>query len=78
LEPEYQGIFESMIKSDWGSAALDTRYFPSATDAADMADKVFRHLIAKRRERRPMYRYTAGDATTTQEVMNLLSHKARW
>jgi len=78
LEPEYQGIFESMIKSDWGSAALDTRYFPSATDAVDMADKIFRHLIAKRREGRPMYRYTAGDATTTQEVMNLLSHKARW
>lgn len=78
LEPEYSGIFECLVNSDWGPAALDTRYFPSVSDAADMADNVFGHLLAKRRESSPIHIYTVYDPASCHELLNFLAHKAHW
>jgi glucose-6-phosphate 1-dehydrogenase len=77
LEPEYRGIFECLVKSDWGPTALDTRYFPSVSDAADMADNAFNHLVAKRRES-PMHYYNAGDQPSQREILSFLAPQASW
>jgi hypothetical protein len=80
LDPkeEYKGIFECLVRSEWGPSALDGRYFPPVPDAARMADAVFRHLLAKRAEGGTLHQYTCNNAASCQEILGFLAEEARW
>ncbi|HKQ05954.1 MAG TPA: hypothetical protein VJ464_12530 [Blastocatellia bacterium] len=79
---EYKGIFKALVSSEWKADALNSRYFPTVTDAADLCDIVYQRLIAERAKRiergEPLLTYEIGDVNSCLELMKLLDEKAHW
>jgi hypothetical protein len=79
---EYQGIFECLVRGPWEANGLNSRYFPSVPDAADLADKVFGRLVNDRMERARTnskigeYELNCGDVDTGP--LSWFSGEAKW
>jgi hypothetical protein len=76
---EYEGIFESLIRSDWTPGALNHRFFPEVEHAAETCRLVYERLVTERQNAgRVILPYSVANPASRFKLLNLLDPKAHW
>lgn len=75
---EYEGIFDTLVRSEWRPDALDERYFPSIEASARLSSIIFERLVEERRKSRIIYPYSVTSPASRRGILNFLDAKAHW